>query len=64
MAFPLQASEISDKYETGREKHVQVPAESSHFFPFKNFSKVFGTKIFSKVFGTKVPKWDWLYLDD
>ena len=35
MAFPLHASEISDKSETGREKHVSVPAESSHFFPFK-----------------------------
>jgi len=30
MAFPLHASEISDKSETGREKHVSVP----HFFPF------------------------------
>jgi len=35
MAFPLYASEISDKSETGREKHVSVPAESSQFFPFK-----------------------------
>ena len=35
MAFPLHASEISNKSETGREKHVSVPAESSHFFPFK-----------------------------
>ena len=35
MAFPLHASEISDKSETEREKHVSVPAESSHFFPFK-----------------------------
>jgi len=37
MAFPIHASEISDKSETGREKHVSVPAESSHFFPFKKF---------------------------
>jgi len=37
MAFPLHASEISDKSETGREKHVSVPIESSHFFPFKKF---------------------------
>jgi len=37
MAFPLHASEMSDKSETGREKHVSVPAESSHFFPFKQF---------------------------
>jgi len=37
MAFPLHASEISDKSETGKEKHVSVPAESSHFFPFKKF---------------------------
>jgi len=29
MAFPLKKSEM------GREKHVSVPAESSHFFPFK-----------------------------
>jgi len=36
-AFPLHASEISDKSETGREKHVSVPAESSYFFPFKFF---------------------------
>jgi hypothetical protein len=35
MAFPLHASEIHDKSETGREKHVSVPAESSYFFPFK-----------------------------
>jgi len=35
MAFPLHASEISDKSETAREKHVSVPADSSHFFPFK-----------------------------
>jgi hypothetical protein len=35
MAFPLHASEISDKSETGREKYVSVPAESSYFFPFK-----------------------------
>jgi len=35
MAFPLHASEISDKSETRREKHVSVPADSSHFFPFK-----------------------------
>jgi len=35
MAFSLHASEISDKSETGREKHVSVTAESSHFFPFK-----------------------------
>jgi len=35
MAFPLHASEISNKSETGREKHVSVPAESSHFFLFK-----------------------------
>ena len=35
MAFPLHASEISDKSETGREQHISVPAESSHFFPFK-----------------------------
>jgi len=33
MAFPLHASEISDKSEMGKEKHVSVPAESSHFFP-------------------------------
>jgi len=37
MAFPLHASEISDISETGREKHVSVTAESSHFFPFKFF---------------------------
>jgi len=35
MAFPLYASEISDKSETGRDKNVSVPAESSHFFPFQ-----------------------------
>jgi len=35
MAFPLHTSEIIDKSETGREKHVSVLAESSHFFPFK-----------------------------
>jgi len=35
MAFPLHASEISDKSETRRGKHVSVPAESSHFIPFK-----------------------------
>ena len=35
MAFPLHASEISIKSETGRGKHVSIPAESSHFFPFK-----------------------------
>jgi len=35
MAFPLHASETSDKSETGREKLVSVPAESSDFFPFK-----------------------------
>jgi len=35
MAFPLHACEIIDKSETGRENHVSVPAESSHFFPFK-----------------------------
>jgi len=35
MAFPLHASEINDKSETGRDKNVLVPAESSHFFPFK-----------------------------
>jgi len=35
MAFPLHASEISDKSATGRGKHVSVPAESSHFFLFK-----------------------------
>ena len=35
MVFPLHASEISDKSETGREKLVSVTAESSHFFPFK-----------------------------
>jgi len=27
-AFPLNSSEISDKSETGREKHFSVPAES------------------------------------
>jgi len=37
MAFPLHASEITDKSETGRGKDVSVPAESSHFFPFKFF---------------------------
>ena len=31
----LHASEISDKSETGRDKNVSVPAESSHFFPFQ-----------------------------
>jgi len=36
-SFPLHASEISDKSETGREKHISVSAESSHFFPFKIF---------------------------
>jgi len=35
MAFPLHASEIKDKSETGRQKHVSFPAESSHFFLFK-----------------------------
>jgi len=35
MTFPLHASEISDKSETGRDKHVSVPAESSHFFLLK-----------------------------
>jgi len=35
MAFPLHASEISEKSETGREKHVSVLAKSSHFFPLK-----------------------------
>ena len=38
MAFPLHAPEISDKSDTGREKYISVPAESSHFFPFKFFS--------------------------
>jgi len=33
MAFSL--FQISDKSYTGRDKHVSVPAESSHFFPFK-----------------------------
>jgi len=37
MAFPLHASEICEKSETGREMHFSVQAESSHFFPFKNF---------------------------
>ena len=37
MAFPLHASEISDKSETGRDKNVSVPTESSHFFPFQIF---------------------------
>ena len=35
IAFPLHASEMSDKSETGRDKHVSVPAESSHFFLLK-----------------------------
>ena len=35
MAFPLHASEINDKSETGREKHVSVKAESSSSFQFK-----------------------------
>ena len=35
MAFPLHASETSDKSETGREKLVSVPAESSDFFRSK-----------------------------
>jgi len=40
MAFPLPASEICDRSEMGREKHISVPAESSHFFPFKkNFCR-------------------------
>jgi hypothetical protein len=37
MALPIHASEISDKSETGREKHVSVPAKSSHFFTFNFF---------------------------
>jgi len=35
ISFSLHTSEISDNSETGRDKHVSVPAESSHFFPFK-----------------------------
>jgi len=35
MAFPLHASEICEKYETGKKMHFSVQAESSHFFPFK-----------------------------
>ena len=35
MAFPLHASKICEKSETGREMHFSVQAESSHFFPFK-----------------------------
>ena len=35
LAFPLHASEITDKSEKGRKKYFSVSAESSHFFPFK-----------------------------
>ena len=37
MVFLFPASKISDKSKTGREKHVSVPTESSHFLPFKFF---------------------------
>jgi len=34
MALLLHVAETSEKNETGRGKHVSVPDESSHFFPF------------------------------
>jgi len=54
MVFPLHASGISDKSETGREKHVSVPAESSHFFPFKKVLYLRGQN--AKFFGKDVTK--------
>ena len=45
IAFPLHASEVSDKSETGREKNVSFPAESSHFFPFKKILYLRGPKV-------------------
>jgi len=54
MAFPLHASEISDKSETGREKHVSVPAESSHFLPFKTVLYRLGQNV--KFLGKDVTK--------
>jgi len=52
MAFPLH--EISDKSETGREKHVSVSAESSHFFPFKKVLYRRGQNV--TIFGKDVTK--------
>jgi len=54
MAFPLHASEISDKSATGRKKHVSVPAESSHFFPFKKVLYQRGQNV--KFFGKDATK--------
>jgi len=54
IALPLYASEISDKSETEREKLVSVPAESSHFFPFKKGLYRLGQKI--TLFGEEVIK--------
>jgi len=45
IVFPLHASKISEKSETGREKYVSVPTESSHFFPFKFFLYRRGPKV-------------------
>jgi len=54
MAFPLHASEITDKSETGRENHILVPAESSHFFPFKKAFSRQGQNV--RFFGKDVTK--------
>jgi len=54
MAFPLHASEISDKSETGRENHISVPAESSDFFSFKTVLYLRGQK--ATFFGKDVTK--------
>ena len=50
MAFPLHASEIIDKSETRRDKHVSVSAESSHFFSFKKvlYGRVQNVTFFGK----------------
>ena len=54
MAFLLHASQIRDKSETGREKHVLVPAESSHFFPLKTVLYLRGQNV--TFFGKDVTK--------
>ena len=52
--LPASRLEISDKYETGREKHVSVPVESSHFFPFKKVLYRLGQNV--TFFGKDVTK--------
>ena len=54
LAFPLHASEISDKSETGRHQNVSVPAELSHFFPFQKVLYRRGQNV--KFFGKDVTK--------